>query len=64
MVHGRKDLIGTSYGRPSDEHAHWVKYCIKKQLSLDKEVEKVSEGCGVLCKFKKFDLILVDFGQR
>ena len=37
---------------------------VSKPLSLDEEVEKVGEGSGVLCKFKKFDLVLVDFGQR
>ena len=33
-------------------------------LKLDEEIENVGNGSGVLCKFKKLDLILLDLGQR
>ena len=33
-------------------------------LSIDEEIENVGEGSGVLCKFKKLDLNLLDLCQN
>ena len=42
-----------------------LKFCQNTALILlsNEEVEKVGEGNGVLCRPKKFDVILVDLGQ-
>ena len=39
-----------------------LKYCINSTIVRWRS-RKVGEVCDVLCKFKKFDLILVDFSQ-